>query len=174
MEGEQQGRQLYRRWQCHSGGGPSTLNWNTSSRAQPYPSRKGEKLKRDELYVICTALPTYTRAIHLFRLSDGQCDASSLSEQNQEETNVKNYMVDLTHFSRFFHPMMYFIHANTRVCLFTEGEGYHTKNEDWSATHKDGQSTRPPFPHPMHIALRMSCHPVVKPQSAMVETERSF
>ena len=28
----------------------------------------------------------------------------------------------------------------------------------------------PPFPHPMHIALRMSHHPVVKPQSTMAET----
>ena len=44
------------------------------------------------------------------------------------------------------------------------------ENEDWSATHKDGRHTRPPFPHPEHITLRMSHHPVVKPQSAMAET----
>ena len=39
--------------------------------------------------------------------------------------NVKNYTVDLTHFLLFFFcPVMYFVHANMRVCLFTEGEGY--------------------------------------------------
>ena len=27
----------------------------------------------------------------------------------------------------FFHPMMYFIHASTRACLFEEGEGYHMR-----------------------------------------------
>ena len=42
--------------------------------------------------------------------------------------NVKNYTVDLTHFSHFFfHPMMYFIHDDMRACLFTEGEGYHMR-----------------------------------------------
>ena len=111
MEGERQGRQLYGRWRCRSGGGRSTLNWNTMSRAQPYPSRKGGKLKQDELYVVCAALPTSMRTVHLFRLSTGQCDASSLSEWNQEETNVTNYTVGLTHFfAFFFHPMMYFVH----------------------------------------------------------------
>ena len=66
------------------------------------------------------------RAVCLFRLSAGQCDTSGLSERNQGETNVTNYTVDLTHFLRFFffHPMMYFVHANMRACLFTEGEGY--------------------------------------------------
>ena len=84
-----------------------------------------KKSKRDELYIICTTLPTSTRAIHLFRLSTGQCDASGLSKWNQEEMNVKNYTVDLTHFSRFFfHPKMYFVHTDMRACLFTEGEGY--------------------------------------------------
>ena len=34
---------LYGRWRRGSGGGCSTLNWNTPSRAQPYPSRWGEK-----------------------------------------------------------------------------------------------------------------------------------
>ena len=65
-------------------------------------------------------------AIHLFRLSARQCDANGLSKWNQEEMNVTNYTVDLTHFSLFFfffHPMMYFVHANVRACLFTEGEG---------------------------------------------------
>ena len=39
--------------------------------------------------------------------------------------NVKNYMADLAHFFVvFFHPMMYFVHASTRACLFEEGEGY--------------------------------------------------
>ena len=86
------------------------------------------KSKQDESYVVCTTFPTSARAIRLFRLSTGQCNASSLSEQNQEETNVKNYMVDLTHFSHFFsQPMMYFIHTDMRACLFTEGEGYHTR-----------------------------------------------
>ena len=64
--------------------------------------QEGGKLKWDELYVLCAALPTSTRAVHLFRLSAGQCDASGLSEQNQDETNVTNYTVDLTHFSHFF------------------------------------------------------------------------
>ena len=68
------------------------------------------------------------KAVHLLRLSAGQCDANGLSKWNQEEMNVTNYTVDLTHFSHFFfHPMMYFIHANTRACLFTQGEGYHKR-----------------------------------------------
>ena len=45
MEGKRQWEPLYRRWQCHSGGGCSTLNWNTPSRAQPYPSRTGDKIE---------------------------------------------------------------------------------------------------------------------------------
>ena len=68
---------------------------------QPYPSRRGKKSKRDELYVICATLPTSTRAVHLFRLSARQYDARGLSEWNQEETNVKNYTMDLTHFWHF-------------------------------------------------------------------------
>ena len=64
-------------------------------------------------------------AIHLFGLSAGQCDANGLSERNPEETNVTNYTVDLIHFSGFFfHPKMYFVDADTRACLITEGEGY--------------------------------------------------
>ena len=84
--------------------------------------------------------------------------------------NVKNYMAlgSLFHVF-FFHPMMYFVHASMRACLFAVGEGLPYENEDWSATHKDGQHTRPPFPHPTHIALRMSRHPVVKPQSTTVQ-----
>ena len=54
-EGEWQGGQLYGRWRCHSGGGCSTLNWNTPSRAQPYPSRKGEI---ETGWVICRSCHT--------------------------------------------------------------------------------------------------------------------
>ena len=72
MEGEWQREQFYGRWRCRSGRGSSTLNWNTPSRAQFYPSRKGEKLKQDELYIVCTALPTYMRAVCLNRLSTRQ------------------------------------------------------------------------------------------------------
>ena len=172
MEGEWQGGPLYGRWWRHSGGGCSTLNWNTPSRAQPYPSRKGEKSKQNELYIICAALPTSMRAVCLFRLSAGQCDANGLSEQNQEEMNVKNYMVDLTHFSLFFffspHDVLR-THWHEGVPLY-RGGGVPYENEDWSATHKDGWCTRPPFPHPTHIASRMSRHLVVKPQSPTVET----
>ena len=128
--GKRQWEPLYKRWRCRSGGGHSTLNWNTPSRAQPYPSRMGGKSKQDELYVVCAALPTSSRAVCLFRLSTRQCNTSGLSEWNHEETNVKNYTVDLTHFSRFFfssRPMMYSIHNVTRACLFTEGEGYHMR-----------------------------------------------
>ena len=38
---------------------------------------------------------------------------------------VKNYTADLAHFFAFvFHPMMYFVHASMRACLFEEEEGY--------------------------------------------------
>ena len=72
-------------------------------------------------------------------------------------------------FAFFFHPMMYFVHANMRACLFTEGEGYHKRMRTGQLPTKmdDAQA---PFPHPTHIILRMSHHLVVKPQSAMVET----
>ena len=30
-------------------------------------------------------------------------------------------------FAFFFHPMMYFVHASMRACLFAEGEGYHMR-----------------------------------------------
>ena len=43
-------------------------------------------------------------AVHLLRLSARQCDANGLSIWNQEETNVTNYTVDLTHFLHFFSP----------------------------------------------------------------------
>ena len=149
----------------------STLNWNTLSRAKPYPSRTGENLNRISYTSFSTALPTSTKAIPLFRLSTGQCNASGLSEKNHEETNVKNYMVDLTHFLRFFfmtHDVLH-THHHEGVPLY-RGGGVPYKNEDWSATHKDEQCTRPPFPHPMHIASRMSHHLVVKPQSATAAT----
>ena len=85
--------------------------------------------------------------------------------------NVKNYMALGSLFFRiFFHPIMYFIHTSTRACLFAESGGVLYENEDRSATHKDGRCIRPPFPHPTHIALRMSRHPVIKPQSTMVQT----
>ena len=45
MEGKWQGGPLYERWRHSSGGGRSTLNWNTLSRAQPYPSRRGGKIE---------------------------------------------------------------------------------------------------------------------------------
>ena len=43
--------------------------------------------------------------------------------------NVKNYTADLAHFFALFlfHPMIYFVHASTRACLFEEGEGYHMR-----------------------------------------------
>ena len=74
------------------------------TRVEPSPilPGRGGKSKWDELYVICATLPTSTRAVCQFRLTARQCDASGLSERNQEEMNVKNYTVDLTHFSRFF------------------------------------------------------------------------
>ena len=98
----------------------------------------GVKSKRDELYVICTALPTFSRAVRLSRLSAGQCDTSGLSQWNHEETNVKNYMVDLTHFSHFFltHDVLHTLH-HKGMPLY-RGGGVLYENEDWSATHKDG------------------------------------
>ena len=99
----------------------------------------GKKSKRDELYVVCTTLPTSSRAVHIFRLSAGQCDASGLSKQNHKEMNVKNYMVDLTHFSRFFFPTHDVLHTHCHEGMpLHRGGGVLYKNEDWSATHKDG------------------------------------
>ena len=43
MEGEWHGGQLYGRWRCRSGGGRSTVNRNTPSRAKPDLSQKGGK-----------------------------------------------------------------------------------------------------------------------------------
>ena len=43
MGGKQHREPHYGRWRHRSSGGRSTLNWNTPSRAQPYPSRWGEK-----------------------------------------------------------------------------------------------------------------------------------
>ena len=64
------------------------------------------------------------RAVCLLRLIAGQCDANGLSKQNQEETNVTNYTVDLAHFSHFFfHPKMCYVHADMRAFLFEEGGG---------------------------------------------------
>ena len=38
--------------------------------------------------------------------------------------NVKNYTADLAHFfAFFFHPIMYFVQASMRACLFEEGRG---------------------------------------------------
>ena len=78
----------------------------------------------------------------------------------------------LAHFFAFFffHPMMYFVHASTRACLFAEGEGYRMRMRTGQLPTKMDDAQDPPFPHPMHIALRMSHHPVVKPQSATVQT----
>ena len=63
--------------------------------------------------------------------------------------------------------MMYFVHVDMRVCLFTEGEGYCMRMRTGQLPTKmdDAQD-----PHPMHIASRMSRHLVVKPQSTTAET----
>ena len=98
-------------------------------------------------------MPTSTRTVRLFRLSTGQCNASGLSERNQEEMNVKNYTADLTHFSHFFfHPMMYFIHADMRACLFTEGEGYCMRMRTGQLPTKmdDAQDPHTPTLHTLH------------------------
>ena len=85
--------------------------------------------------------------------------------------NVKNYTALGSLFFAFFfspHDVLHTRqHEGVSLC---RGGGVPYENEDRSATHKDGQCTRPPFPHPTHIALRMSRHLVVKPQSAMVQT----
>ena len=49
-----------------------------------------------------------------------------LVQSEQEEMNVKNYAADSTKFFHVFfsQPMMYFIHASMRACLFKEEEGY--------------------------------------------------
>ena len=48
-----------------------------------------------------------------------------LVRSEQGEMNVKNYMaLGSLYFAFFFTPMMYFIHASMRACLFAEGEGY--------------------------------------------------
>ena len=86
--------------------------------------------------------------------------------------NVKNYMAlsSLFHVFFFFSPHDVLRTRQHEGVPLYRGEGVPYENEDRSATHKDGRHTRPPFPHPTHIALRMSHHPVVKPQSAMVQT----
>ena len=61
--------------------------------------------------------------------------------------NVKNYMVDLTHFSRFFsQPKMYFIHASMRACLFEEGEGYRMRMRTGQLTTKMDDAQDPHSP----------------------------
>ena len=78
---------------------------------------------------------------------------SSFSEWNQEGMNVRNYMVDLTHFfTFFFHPMMYFVHTGMRACLFTEGEGYHTRMRTGQLPTKmdDAQDPHSPTLHTSH------------------------
>ena len=48
-----------------------------------------------------------------------------LVHSEQGEMNVKNYTaLGSLFFFTFFHPMMYFVHASMRACLFAEGEGY--------------------------------------------------
>ena len=158
MEEKRQQEPLYGRWRCCSGGGCSTLNWNTPSRAQPYPSRMGGKSKRDELYIVCATLPTSSRAVCQFRLSTGQCNASGLSKRNHEEMNVKNYIVDRTHFLHFFFLTHDVLHTRRHEgAPLYRGGGVLYENEDWSATHKRWMMHKTPFPHPTHIASRMSC-----------------
>ena len=85
--------------------------------------------------------------------------------------NVKNYTaLGSLFFMVFFSPhdvLHTHQHKGMPLC---RGGGVPYENEDRSDTHKDGRRTRPPFPHPMHIALRMSHHLVVKPQSTIVQT----
>ena len=86
MGGKRHREPLYGRWQCRSSGGRSTLNWNTQSRAQPYPSRwgGGEKIEMGELYVVCAAPAiSFNEPYVLSRLSTAQCDASNLSIRNR-------------------------------------------------------------------------------------------
>ena len=66
-------------------------------------------------------------------------DPAGLSEQNQEGMNVKNYTVDLTHFSRFFFSTHDVLHTCQHEGMpLYRGGGVPYENEDWSATHKDG------------------------------------
>ena len=67
--------------------------------------------------------------------------------------NVKNYTALGSLFRIFFfHPMMYFIHASTRVCLFAEGEGYHMRMRTGQLPTKmdDAQDPHSPTLHTSH------------------------
>ena len=55
MGGKRHKEPLYGRWQHRSSGERSTLKWNTTSRAQPYPTRWGRKIETGELYMVCAA-----------------------------------------------------------------------------------------------------------------------
>ena len=161
--------QLYGRWWRHSGGGHSTLNQNTPSRAQPYPSRKGEI---ETGWVIrhsrCTAHLYHSRTSVQARGRTVRCQQLVWMEPGGNKCYKLHGGLD-SFFAFFFHPMMYFIHADMKACLFTEGEGYHKRMGTGQLPTKMDDAQDPPFPHPTHIALRISHHPVVKPQSTMVE-----
>ena len=58
----------------------------------------------------------------------------------------------LIFFTFFFLPMMYFIQASTRACLFEEGEGYHMRMRTGQLpTEMDAHKTPFPAPYKHHI-----------------------
>ena len=77
----------------------------------------------------------------------------------QGKMNVKNYMAlgSLFFAFFFFHPMMYFVHAIMRACLFAEGEGYHMRMRTGQLPTKmdDAQDHIPP-PYTHHIEDELS------------------
>ena len=99
MGGKQHREPLYGRWRCCSGGGRSTLNWNTPSRAQPYPSRWGEKNQNGWVirHLRCTS-DLFNEPYVLSRLSATQCDASDLSIWNRGKWMLRNTL----HLAHFF------------------------------------------------------------------------
>ena len=55
-------------------------------------------------------------------------------------------------FLRFFYPMMYFIHASIRACLFAKGEGYRMRMRTGQLSTKmdDAQDPHSPTLHTSH------------------------
>ena len=67
--------------------------------------------------------------------------------------NVKNYTaLGSLFFTFYFHPMMYFVHASMRACLFAEGEGYRMRMRTGQLPTKmdDAQDPHSPTLHTSH------------------------
>ena len=86
-------------------------------------------------------------------------------------------MLRTTQWTRLIFRVFFFFspHDVLRTCQHEgvplyRGEGYHKRMRTGQFPTKMDNAQDPHSPHLMHIALRMSRHPVVKPQSTTVET----